>query len=202
MPVKSKKCKQCKELKLAANGIKTPKGWFCCMEHALEFSNEQRRKEEQRRINKKEKEDRQETKRRKKELMTRSEWLRKLQSEVNKYARIRDKREPCCTCGTTNPNIKYDAGHYIAVGRGGADPRRFELTNIHKQCSVNCNQHGSGMRAEYREFIRNKYGEEHLEWLECESNFKPLKEQFPHWTDIENEILKFRKMIKELEAPI
>lgn len=147
------------------------------------------------------KEKKKKDKQKKKDLMSRAEWYSKLQSLVNQYVRIRDKHEPCCTCGTTNPNIKYDSGHFIP--QKGHDPRRFELTNIHKQCSLNCNQFGSGKRAEYREFIVGKYGEDHLEWLECDVNHKSLKEQFPHWSDIEKEIISYRKKIRELgEKPV
>ena len=54
------------------------------------------------------------------------------------------------------------------------------------------------MRAEYRDFIKRKYGKEHLNWLESVSNHKSLKEVFPHWSDIEKEIVKIRKEIRAL----
>lgn len=131
-------------------------------------------------------------------VKTRTQHYNELQTLVNRCVKLRDKNEPCCTCGTTNPNIKYDAGHFIAIKRGGVDPRRFELTNIHKQCSVNCNQYGSGMRAEYMVFITNKYGADHLEWLIGDVNHMSLKLRFPNIEDIQREKVKFRKMIKEL----
>jgi hypothetical protein len=131
-----------------------------------------------------------------KELKPRSYWLNRLQTLVNQWVSYRDKDEPCCTCGTAKPDIKYDAGHFIP--RKEVDPRRFELTNIHKQCSVVCNVHGSGKRAEYREFIRNKYGQEHLDWLESVANHKPLIEQFPERSDIENEMKRYRKMLRDV----
>jgi hypothetical protein len=124
--------------------------------------------------------------------MTRTEWYDKLQTLVNQYVKYRDRNEPCCTCGTTNPNIKYDAGHFFT--RAARPDIRFELTNNHRQCSVKCNQHGSGMRAEYTQFIINKYGADHLEWLETEGT--PLKEQFPSWEDIEKEIIRYRKLLR------
>jgi hypothetical protein len=129
---------------------------------------------------------------RKKELRTRTQWYDLLQVEVNKLVRIRDINEPCCTCGTTNPNIKYDAGHCFT--RAARPDIRFELTNIHKQCSVKCNQHGSGMRHEYQLFISGKYGAGELKWLKDESEHDSLKKQFPHWTDIEKEIKRYRKL--------
>jgi len=128
-------------------------------------------------------------------VKTNTEWFNDLQAVVNQWVlHVRDKGEPCFTCGKTNHNVKYDAGHYRS--RGACKELRFELTNIHRQCSVNCNQHGSGMRAEYREAIIKKYGQDHLEWLD--GPHKPLKEQFPHWEDIKAEIIRYRKLLRDV----
>jgi hypothetical protein len=126
--------------------------------------------------------------------MTRSQWYNKLQRLVNQYVtKVRDVGKPCCTCGTTKHGIKYDAGHfYTRASRGDI---RFELTNIHLQCSVRCNQHGSGMRNEYEKFIIEKYGQDHLDWLTLEKD--SLKVQFPNWQDIEAEIVRYRKLLRE-----
>jgi hypothetical protein len=122
-----------------------------------------------------------------------AEWFDNLQTLVNQYVvHVRDKSEPCCTCGTTNP-IKYDAGHYRS--RGACKELRFELTNIHKQCSVNCNQYGSGMRAEYRDFITKRYGSSHLEWLD--GPHKLLKDQLPHYEDVKKEIIRYRQLLRD-----
>ena len=128
----------------------------------------------------------------KKRLRTRTQWYKLLQDEVNKYVRFRDINEPCCTCGTTSQSIKYDAGHCFT--RAARPDLRFNLTNIHKQCSVKCNQHGSGMRLEYQSFITSKYGPNHFEWLE--SYHRPLSKEFPHWSDIEREIQRYRALNK------
>ena len=191
MSNKKRRCANCKKYGLVEEMIKPNNlnafcDYTCAAEYGQKKASEKRAKD-----------DRKKTNMRKKELMTRKEWYDKLQKLVNQFARIRDKDKPCCTCGTTK-DIKYDAGHFIAVKRGGVDPRRFELTNIHKQCSINCNVHGSGMRKEYREFIIKEYGENHLEWLECEQNHIPLKLRFPHWTDIEKEIKEYRIKIRKL----
>ena len=183
------KCKICK----AEYERKAPFQQWCSSDCGYKLARKkQKNKEEKKRLQRK-----RQDKKRLEELMTRSQWYTKLQLYVNKYIKLRDKDEPCCTCGTMNPNIKYDAGHFIAVGRGGASPTRFELTNIHRQCSVNCNQHGSGMRLEYEKFIINKYGQEHLDWLK--GKHPTLKEQFPHYEDVKAEIEKFKKMIKQLQ---
>tara|TARA_R110002096_G_scaffold146714_1_gene305445 strand:- start:293 stop:853 length:561 start_codon:yes stop_codon:yes gene_type:complete len=136
----------------------------------------------------------QETKRLKESIKTRTEWYDGLQVLVNRYVRLRDKDKPCCTCGKTS-DVKYDAGHFLS--RGAFPELRFELTNIHKQCSVNCNQHGSGMRKEYEDFIAETYGDKHLRWLKGPHEL--LKDKYPHTDDIKEEIKKFREMIKEIK---
>jgi hypothetical protein len=134
-----------------------------------------------------------ENKEAKEKIRTRTEWYDILQALVNQYVNhVRDDGKPCCTCGKTS-NVKYDAGHFRT--RGSCPELRFELKNIHRQCSVNCNQHGAGMRAEYRVFIVKEYGQETLEWLE--GPHKSLKEQFPHYNDIKAEIIRYRKLIRE-----
>ena len=137
------------------------------------------------------------TRKRKKALITRSKWYATLQKLINQYiVRVRDKEKPCFTCGTTSQNIKYDCGHYIHAGRGGADRRRFLFINLHKQCSMQCNQFGGGMPEVYAQKIIEVYGPKKLEWLKCEANHPTLKELFPHWSDIENEIIRYRKLLR------
>jgi hypothetical protein len=135
---------------------------------------------------------------RKKELMTRTQWFTKLKTVVHKLVvHVRDKDKGCYTCGKTDPSVKYDAGHRHHAGRGGGDRRRFILENIHKQCSVNCNQHGSGMPVEYDLALDAEYGEGFAEHLSCEANYPTLKELFPTWQDIELEIIHYRKLLKD-----
>lgn len=197
------KCKQCGTRKETSQGIKTPVGFFCDFDHAFKFGNDNKEKgrkklsaAKSKEQTKKEKAERVRIKSKLKELKPRKYWLDKLQLLVNQYiTKVRDFNKPCCTCGASSPDIKYDAGHFLT--RGARSELRFELTNIHIQCSVKCNQHGSGMRNEYEKFIISKYGQDHLEWLECRSNHKSLKEQFPHWTDIEKEIIRYRKILRD-----
>lgn len=197
------KCKWCENRIETDEGIKTPVGFFCDIEHAFKYGSENKDKGRKKLIAKrnsdkkqKEKKEVARTRQRKKELMTRTEWYNKYQKLVNQYiTKVRDVNEGCCTCGSTSQNIKYDAGHFFT--RASRPDIRFELTNIHKQCSIKCNAHGSGMRKEYAEFIVKKYGKEHLEWLECEANHKALKEQYPHWSDIEKDIDRYRGLLRE-----
>ncbi len=132
--------------------------------------------------------------RRRKKVKSMAQWYDQLQKLVNQYVlHVRDKDKPCCTCGTTNPAIKYDAGHYRS--RGACPELRFELSNIHRQCSVQCNGFKSGARAEYNEFIKAQYGQAHYDWLN--GKHPTLKEQFPHWRDIEKEIKRYRKLLRD-----
>lgn len=126
----------------------------------------------------------------------RTEWLNMLQDLVNQYVLyVRDVDEPCCTCGTTSKIIKYDAGHCFT--RGARPELRFELTNIHRQCSNDCNVHHSGRQAEHKQFIIEKYGKEHLEKLENRSIWPTLKETFPDNESIKEEILRYRALLRE-----
>jgi hypothetical protein len=176
---------------------------FCTFDEAVQYANENKSKgatiikksNNKNRLTQKKKDNS-----RKKELMTRGAWYQKYQRIVNQWVlHVRDCDEPCATCGTESESIKYDAGHYIAVGHNM--DLRFELTNIHKQCSVKCNQFGRGMPVEYGEFINNKYGDGQYNWLNtkflCYKPHLTLKELFPTWQDIELEIKRFRKLIRD-----
>lgn len=205
MPVAKLKCKYCNIYVPRKQVVRTPKGVFgtaeCASSWALEDVAKRREKQfakDKRLRVKKEKDarkaDREHTKERKKALMSRTAWFKKLEALVNQYVLyVKEVGEPCCTCGATKTTIKYDAGHCFTVA--ARSDIRFELTNIHKQCSVRCNQHGSGMRLEYEKFIIKKYSQEHLDYLK---EVKPdLKTQFPNWQDIEAEINRYRNLLRE-----
>lgn len=178
--------------------------WFCNWGHAAKHGKELAEKAKSRaarkaeiRIEKKKKAARSANRLRKKETMKRSEWYDKLQAVVNQFVlSVRDKDKPCYTCGKLGSNQSYgkhmfDAGHLYT--RAARSDIRFELTGLHKQC-VSCNDHGSGMRVEYEAAIIREYGEKHLEWLQ---ERKPdLKVQFPHWTDIDKEIIRYRALLR------
>ncbi len=135
---------------------------------------------------------------RKKALMTRSDWYKKLTTEINRWiVHVRDKGKPCYTCGKADPSVKYDCGHRHHAGRGGGDRRRFIEENLHKQCSMSCNQHGSGMPVEYDLALDREYGAGFADKLKCIDNYPTLKEQFPTHHDIELEVLRYRKLNKE-----
>ena len=199
MAISKRKCKQCGEYRDATTGLKTPAGWFCSHDHATSFALEQSKKKREKAAAKRhndavkvEREQRKALTARRKEL-NRTKHLDMLQKLVNQYVvHVRDAGKPCCTCGNSNPSIKFDAGHYRS--RGACPELRFELTNIHKQCSVRCNIYASGARAEYRQFIIATYGEGHLEWLD--GKHAPLKDQLPDAEAIDSEISRYRTLLR------
>ncbi len=81
-------------------------------------------------------------------LKDRRYQLTKAQESFNAFIRERDKGLPCISCGTTDQNLRYDAGHYRTTG---AHPElRFNEDNCHRQCHYNCNIKRSGNIADYR----------------------------------------------------
>ena len=184
------KCKGCKDYFPRNSFLVSHKGRFHNIDCMSEWAYDNKDKGEKIIA----KVERKETRQKKKELTTRTQWFNKLQKLVNQFVtKVRDVGKPCCTCGTTNPNIKYDAGHCFT--RKARPDIMLDLKNIHIQCSINCNQHGSGMRAEYFKFIIDTYGQSELDRLERIG--KPLKEQFPNWQDIELEIIRYRILLRD-----
>lgn len=198
-----KKCKFCLQYIPFETGVKMPVGFFCNDDHMFKFINKKRdekiakQKEKAKKMNSDFAKVAVLPKAKQKEyLMSRTDWYDKLQKLVNQYVvHVRDVGKPCCTCDTTKPNLKYDAGHCFT--RGARSELRYELTNLHIQCSNNCNLNNSGFQSKHKEFIASKYGAEHLAKLEDRTQWKSLKEQFPNTEDIKNEILRYRKILRD-----
>ena len=112
----------------------------------------------------------------------RAYWLRRTQTEFNKYIRTRDKGKPCISCGRVMTG-QVHAGHYRSVG---AHPElRFEPDNCHAQCAQ-CNNWKSGNLTEYRANLLVKIGQERIEWLEgphekSKLGIPELKELLAHY---------------------
>jgi hypothetical protein len=115
------------------------------------YSKEQRRKE-----------DRKANREAKQKLKTKSDHLREAQTIFNKYIRLRDKADPCISCGRYHAGQNH-AGHYRSVG--AAPELRFNEDNCHLQCAP-CNNHRSGNAIDYRINLVKKIGVERVEFLE------------------------------------
>lgn len=137
---------------------------------------------------------RKEKKIRKEKLKTQSDWLQDLQKDFNTFIRLRDRDQPCISCGTTRTDIKYDAGHFWTTG--GFPNVRFDEDNVHKQCSNNCNLKKSGNINEYRPRLIAKIGIERFEALEFRARNGVLKLSIP---EIKEKIEYYRKMIKDMK---
>lgn len=187
-------CKSCGKKTEACNGYIAGVNFVCCQDCAFALSCkvlERNKAKQAAKIKKKIMEDKKVKaaahRKRKQEVKPLKYFQDKLQRLVNQWVvQVRDKGKPCCTCGESNSTVKYDAGHYRT--RAACPELRYELTNIHLQCSVKCNQHGSGMRKEYRDFIVAKYGKDHLGWID--GRHEPLSkdkdwyiEQIKDWRD-------------------
>jgi len=117
---------------------------------------------------------RKETHQRKKDFLAkdRPHQIKLAQKAFNAYIRFRDKDKPCISCGTTNPNLNYDCGHYLTIG---AHPEhRFNPDNAHRQCHYNCNINRSGNVAAYRLGLLDRIGEDRLNALESKTENKKM----------------------------
>jgi len=121
-----------------------------------------------------------ETRRRKQLLKTHGDHVKATQKIFNAYVRLRDKGQPCISCGRSDKEVKktdgwktggaWDCGHFKTVG--GFPELRFNSFNAHKQCK-SCNAGSNkyahkteSVAAEYRVRLIDKLGLERVEWLE------------------------------------
>lgn len=132
---------------------------------------------------------RQETRQARQQLKTRQDWIKEAQQCFNKYIRLRDKDEPCISCGRHHQG-QYHAGHFRTTA--AAPQLRFNEDQVHKQCAP-CNNHLSGNLLEYRKRLIQKIGAERVEVLENDSTIK-------RWTIEELQDIKriYKNKCKEL----
>jgi hypothetical protein len=112
------------------------------------------------------------TKRETKEKLEAIKPLRKWESEaqqwVNKYVRLRDRNLGCITCDKpAHWHGQWHASHYRTTKAASAV--RFNLWNIHKSCSI-CNNFLSGNLGEYEGRIREKIGNEKVDWVKAQNH--------------------------------
>ncbi len=193
--------RKCKECKTPIPSVRTCDTFFlkkgyCSIDHMASHGMQKASKAKEKRERKEHKEAKAKHHIDKKRVKPRKKWLDNLQTLVNQYVvHVRDKGKGCCTCGTAKPDIKYDAGHCFT--RAARSDLRFELTNLHKQCSVQCNQHKSGAQGVHKEFIANTYGQDQLDKLEDRTAWPSLNEVFPGWEEIEKEMIRYRKILRD-----
>lgn len=114
---------------------------------------------------------------------------KKAQQSFNKYIRLRDKAEPCISCGHTGRRQRH-AGHFRPVGRN--HQLRFNENNCHSQCSI-CNNHLSGNLIPYREALILKIGEDSVIELEEDNETKSYT-----CAELRDIIVKYNIKIKDM----
>jgi hypothetical protein len=161
--------------------IKTPKGFFCSINHAIEYADS---------INKKRRKQVRAAQRKKINGSDRALQTKLAQQAVNAFVRLRDKDKPCISCGRHHGG-QYHAGHYRSVG--SAPHLRFNTRQIHKQCQP-CNMHLSGNIINYRRSLVDKFGQEYVEQIESDSKVRKFSID-----DIKSIKEYYRKMVKRMK---
>lgn len=181
--VKQKKCIICKELFTPYYTSAQRACGFACAE---EVAKRKRVKDEA----KQKQVERKNLREAKLKIKPRSKWLAEAQAVFNKFIRLRDKDEPCISCGRFHEG-QYHAGHYRSVG--SSPELRFNELNCHKQCSV-CNNYLSSNAVNYRIGLVRKIGIKNVEALEGKHD--PLKLTIDEIKVIKE---KYKLKCKELE---
>ena len=117
----------------------------------------------------------------KQKLKTQAQLRNPIKLHFQKWCRLRDEKEPCISCGTTE--AKWDGGHYLkAEIYSGVI---FDERNVNKQCSY-CNQYLDGNTAAYRQGLIKKIGLDQVILLEELANETRTKK----WTIEELQLIK------------
>lgn len=130
------------------------------------------------------------TKERKEKLKTRGDYLKECQIAFNAFIRLRDKDEPCISCGNKNP-VKQNAGHYRSVG--SCIELRFCELNCFLQCE-HCNSFLSGNLINYRKNLILRIGESKVEWLEGNHEMPKLTIE-----EIREKTKYYRQKVREIK---
>lgn len=193
-----RKCSQCKEYKIADDGIVINNTFFCDFSCATTKALGNVKKDKDT-IHKA----------KKKELHANDKKIRMpaAQTAFNAFIRARDNDLPCISCGRTDADVKqtdgwktggaWDCGHFLT--RGAFPELRFEELNAHKQCK-SCNG-GSDKYAKKTQLVRDGYrinlikkiGLDKVEWLE--GPHEPKKYTCAELKEIE---LRYKVLIKAL----
>lgn len=101
-------------------------------------------------------------------LMTKSDYEKQLQTEINHIVRIIDKGHPCIA--TNSLKGKMNAGHYYSVGSFPA--LRFNLFNIYVQ-SEHSNSWKAGDNIRYADGLIQTFGQSHFDYIQT------LRQKYP-----------------------
>ena len=193
-----RRCSQCKEYKIATDGILVNNTFFCDVSCAVKKGKSGIVKV-QRKINKA-------NKKAVVDLNRKSlAWQHKQTQPVfNRLRRLQEFKwfsdrglEPICTsCGNELGEDQWCNGHFKSVGANGR--LRYDFKNSYLQHNNNCNKHLSGDAKRYESGLINRFGKGEGESIikYCEENNSPIKRT---WQELELLRKEFNKQIKELQ---
>lgn len=117
---------------------------------------------------------------RKKGLETTQDLMKKSQKVFNEFIRLRDKDQPCISCGKKLRKGNIDCGHFWSSG--GHKYLTFHELNAHNQCSRPCNKDKSGDLNNYRIGLVKRIGQDNVDWLDANAHkeYKPTREELRH----------------------
>ena len=178
---KSKKCKECKCVFMPSKPLQYICGYNCATVYAKKLKEAKKAKE---------------WKIEKGELKTKlkklSEYESEAKKEFQKWIRLRDKDQPCISCGVFETKL-WDGGHYKKAELYFGVI--FDKMNVHKQCRK-CNRFLGGNELNYREGLISRYGIDYVEEIEIRAkktrNNKLNKHEL---TEIK---IKYRELNKKL----
>lgn len=158
------RCKQCLDWFAADSMMKTPRGTFCSMAHAIEWGRKQAQKKAGNARKKAERERKAKHKADKERIKPLRTVCSDAQKDVNNMIRAVDNYLGY-RCVATGREIEH-AGHYVHAGsKYGISWLRFFHGNIHGQHGES-NTHKSGDTVNYRIGLVDRYGEDYVKDVE------------------------------------
>lgn len=145
------KCKSCKNEFVKIKPLQT----VCSLPCAIAYTKEKAEKKAKQEWNKEKREFRQKDK-------TYTQRLNEARKVFQKWIRLRDKDQPCISCGCTTAK-QWDAGHFLKAELFSG--LIFNEFNVFRQCS-SCNNYLSGNELMYRKGLIKRIGVEKVEELE------------------------------------
>lgn len=184
MPLKKRKCVNCKERKPVGQGNITPVGFICSGECAIEYArgrfikkNYLGNKGKRKTTNKQAASD----------LKIRKEAAK---TACHAYIRERDKGK-CCVCCGEPLGDDFQAGHFWESGNYPFI--RYHEDNIHGQ-RVHCNYFKGGDSGHYRMNLIFRIGADRVLWLD-ENRSNPIKRTVEDYREIER---YYKQKLKDL----
>lgn len=172
-----KRCTFCKDYYLAESMLKTPRGYFCCAGHALEYARKKAHVKQKAEFYEND------TKTRKREAI----------KAFNSFIRARDAGKRCISCNKPIQSNDYAAGHFITAGSSSL--LQFDESNVNGQCNKYCNSSLSGNVRLYRIGLVARVGEREVQRLENTKG--TIKRTAQDYKKIE---VEYKAKLKEMES--